>query len=210
MKQRNRYLMVALAAALVTLAVSAGFALAQDDAAPADENAAWGPRGGHGPGDFAERGEMRDLMVGGEVVSVSDTGITLKTIRSGEEVTVAINGDTVYRSRDGEAALSDVVPGEHVGIRLTEPKAEGVEMVAEAVMIDPPHRGGRHHPVIGEVTAVDGDKVTLNTADGEKQFTIPGISEGMTLGVAADEDGNVKGVMYDPPPRPADAPADTE
>lgn len=216
MKQRNKYLVVALAAVVMTLMVSAGMALAQDDAATPDtegvssERAGIGPGGRGGPGGPGERGEMRDQMVGGEVVSVSDTAITLTTIRSGEEVTVTINGDTEYRSKDGEAALSDVVPGEHIGVRLTEPRADGVELVAATVMIGAPHRGDRPHPSVGEVTAVDGNTVTINTADGEQQYELPEIDTGMRLGVAADEDGNVKAVIYDPPERPADAPEDAE
>lgn len=216
MKQGNKYLVVALAAAVLTLMVSAGLALAQDNAATDDtaalfgESAGPGAGGRGGPGGPGERGGMRDQMVGGEVVSVSDTAITLTMIRSGEEVTVTINGDTGYRSKDGEAALADVVPGEHVGIRLTEPRADGVELVAETVMIGAPNRGDRPHPSVGEVTAVDGNAVTINTADGEQEYNLPEISAGMRLGVAADEDGNVKAVIYDPPERPADAPEDVE
>lgn len=206
MKQKHKYLTVALAAAALTLAVSAGLALAQGDAATAEGAAFAGPRG-HGPGG---PGELRDRMVGGEVVSVSDAAITLKTVRSGEELTVTINGDTAYRSKDGEAALSDVVPGEHAGIRLTEARAEGVEPVAETVLIGAPDRPDRPHPSVGEVTAVDGNQVTIKTADGEQQFDLPEITTGMRLGVAADDDGNVKAVIYDPPERPADAPADAE
>ncbi|MHB0915591.1 MAG: hypothetical protein ACYC5A_02510 [Thermoleophilia bacterium] len=210
MKQNNKYLAVALAAAVLTLMVSAGLALAEDNAATADTSGAFGVRAGQGPGGPGERGQMRDQMVGGEVVSVSDTAITLTAIRSGEEVTVAINGDTGYRSKDGEASLGDVVPGEHVGIRLTELRADGVEPVAETVMIGAPHRGDRPHPSVGEVTAVDGNTVTINTADGEQQYDLPEVIAGMRLGIAADEDGNVKAVMYDPPARPADAPEDAE
>jgi hypothetical protein len=32
----------------------------------------------------------------------------------------------------------------------------------------------------------------------------------MRLGVATDEDGTVKAVIYDPPEKPADVPADAE
>lgn len=210
MKQKHKYLLVALLAALLTLAVSAGLALAQDDAAPAEGQGIMGPRGGHGPGGLGEPGEMRDLMVGGEVVSVSESAITLKTIRSGEEVTVTINGDTAYRKVDGEATLADVVTGEHVGIKLTEAQAEGVEMVAETVIIGAPHRGDRPHPAMGDVTAVVGNNITISTADGEQQFTIPQVSTGMRLGVATDDDGNVKAVIYDPPERTVDATVDAE
>lgn len=206
MKERKKYLLVAIAAAILTLAVSAGLALAEDDAVPA--GTAIAERGPGGPGGFGGPGE-RAMMIGGEVVSVSDSAITIKTIRNDEEAAVTINADTTYRNRDGEAALSDVVPGSKVGIKLTEPRAEGVELVAETVLIDPP-LSDRPHPAVGDVTAVDGDTVTISTADGEKQFTIPEITEGMRLGVAADDDGNVKGLMYDPPQRPADAPAGAE
>jgi hypothetical protein len=212
MNEKKKYFIVALAAAVLTLMVSAGLALAQDETATVEDADAIGARDGHGPGGFAEKGENRDQMVGGEVVSVSDTAITLTTKASDEEVAVTINGDTAYFSKEkaDEAALADVVPGEHVGIWLTEARAEGVEMVAGKVMIGAPHRGDKPHADIGAVTAIDGNNVTISTADGEKQFTIPTIEAGMELGVAADEEGNVKAVIYDPPEKPADAPENAE
>jgi len=139
-------------------------------------------------------------MVGGEVTAVDGDTITLKTLR-GNERSVTVNDETIYRKEGGEASLSDVTPGEKVGIKLVARPEEGENGVAEVVFIGRPDHQ-RPKPTVGEVTAVDGDTVTIATGDGEQQFTIPSIEVGSRLGVAADEDGNVKALMYDPPERP--------
>lgn len=207
MKGRKKLAVTATMLLAVVMAIGAGMAVAQspESEAPAVEGAnQFGP-GGHmgpgGPGGHMRPGEgHRGAMAGGEVVSVDGETITLNTLR-GEETTVKVNGDTIYRNSDGDASLTAVVAGEKIGVVLTEKPAEGEDAVAKVVMIGAPDRM-QHKPAVGEVTAVDGNNVTINTPDGEQQFTIPAIEVGSRLGVAADEDGNVKGLMYDPPERP--------
>lgn len=217
MKGRKKLAVMATMLLVGVMAIGAGIAAAQspDSEAPAVEGANQLGPGDHmgpgGPGGFGpgrgHRGAM-GAMAGGEVVSVDGETITLNTLR-GEETTVKVNGDTIYRNSDGDASLAAVVAGEKIGVVLTEKPAEGEDAVAKVVMIGAPDRM-QHKPAVGEVTAVDGNNVTINTPDGEQQFTIPAIEVGSRLGVAADEDGNVKGLMYDPPERPRVQPETTD
>ncbi len=204
--KKSHKTIVALALSLaVVLALGVGLASAQapDEAAPPAEGECTAGGGGHGgPGGPGGRGiGGGGLMVGGEVVSVDGDTITLTTPR-GEEQRVKVTEETVYRKKDGDASLVDVVPGERIGVKLTAVPEEGKDAVAETVMIGEPG-GMRHRPTVGEVTAVDGNNVTIATEDGEQTFTLPSVETGQRLGIAADEDGNVRALMYDPPERPA-------
>ena len=202
MRKSYKLSIVVVLSLAVVLALGAGLAVAQsatgDQAAPAEQ--AMGPGGHGGPGGPGQAGGRRGLMKGGEVVSVDGDTVTLKT-RGGEEESFTVNEETIYRTRDGEGSLADVVPGERIGVKFVSRPEEGQEGVAAVVLIGQPGRHG-NRPVVGEVTAVDGNTVTINTGDGEQQFTIPSIEVGSRLGIAADNDGNVKGLMYDPPQRP--------
>ncbi len=202
MRKSYKLSMAVVLSLAAVLALGAGLAVAQsaagDQAAPSEQ--AMGPGGHGGPGGPGQSGGRRGLMKGGEVVSVGGDTVTLKT-RNGEEKSFTVNKETAYRTKDGEGSLDDVVPGERIGVKLVSRPEEGQEGIAAVVLIGPPGRHGIK-PAVGEVTAVDGNTVTINTGDGELQFTIPSIEVGSRLGVAADKDGNVKGLMYDPPQRP--------
>lgn len=206
-KSRKAALSVALAL-VMALAVGSGLALAQSDSDTGTagdgsvQNDDWAPGGPGGPGHFGRPG----LMVGGEVVSVEGDIITLNTPR-GDQKQVQVNGDTAYRKDGNDASLADVVAGERIGIALDGKPEEGETPLAKAIIIGAPDQQ-RPHPAVGEVTAVDGNNVTINTADGEKQFTLPEVQTGSRIGVLADEDGNVKGLMYDPPEWLQNAPED--
>lgn len=212
--KRSHKTILALALVLtVALAVGTGLAMAQtDDSTTGDSGSAqgaWGPgdceSGGlGGPGHFGRPG----LMVGGDVVSVEGDIINLST-PSGSEKQVQVDANTSYRKDGAEASLSDVVAGERIGVALTEQPEEGETPLAKTVIIGAPDRPHMQRSV-GDVTAVDGNNVTINTADGERQFTLPQIQVGSRLGVAEDGDGNVKGLMYDPPDWSQGSPAAEE
>jgi hypothetical protein len=194
-KKRN-ILILGMLAAVLALGLGAAVALAEssDDgpAAPAD----WRP--GPGPG-------LRHDLLGGEVVKVDGNAITIKK-QSGEEKTVTVNDQTRYRKPpDGEASLADVKAGEKVGIRLDR-EAEGDQLVARAVIVGEPPQDGVHRgrPMIGEVTAVDGDTLTISTPDGDKQIKIPPVEVGSRVGVINAPDGTVRGMLFNVPDRPAD------
>lgn len=205
MKRSRKALLLGSLAVLAALAIGTGVAMAQQGEAPsgATDDAVFrpgmGPMGPDGPG----RG--RHLM-GGEVIKVEGNTITIKTLK-GEEKAVKVDDNTKYRKPpDGAATLADVKAGEKVGV-LLDRSSTADNLLARAVMIgEPPARGSA---VIGEITKVDGNKVTIKAADGsEKEVELPAISQGNRLGVMLGPDGAVRGVMYDPPERPADAPDD--
>lgn len=216
MKKGHKTIIVLALSLVAVLALGVGLASAQsqdeeatpDDAALADGE---GPMGPGGPGGMHGPRPDRELMRGGEVVSVDGDTITINNPRD-EQIAIKVNDETVYLNQDGDASLADVVPGEFIGVKLVAVPEEGQDAMAEAVHIGKPDRL-RHRPTVGEVTAVDGNNVTISNDDGEQQFTLPSIEVGQRLGVGADEDGNVKGVIYDPPERPLagpDGPPDQE
>lgn len=205
MKRNYRLVIVSVVAFIVVLVAGVGIAWAQDEEDTSTTSTAASSESDmgrhHGPG-FGGHG-CCDCGMGlrGEVVSVDGSTITL-TDSDGEEQAVTVNDDTIYRNGDGEASLTDVVAGEDIAVKLTEEIEEGQEMIAEAVMIGIPEH---QKPIVGEITNIDGNNVTINTEDGEQQVTLPSLEVGDRIGVHADEDGNVRGVMYDPPERPADS-----
>ncbi|MHB8923440.1 MAG: hypothetical protein ACYC51_08615 [Thermoleophilia bacterium] len=198
MRKGKRAGIIAALAGAAILVVGVGYAAAQT-ATSADA-----PQGERVRGDHAGPGRHRHL-VGGEVVKVEGDTITVKT-RKGDEKSVKVDDQTKYRKPpDGEATLADVVVGEKVGLMLGK-AADGEVPVAKAVIIGGPQGGpgaDRPKPVVGEVTAVNGNTVTIKAADGsETQVQLPAITTGMRLGVASGTDGTVHGVMYNPPQRP--------
>jgi hypothetical protein len=215
MKRSHQTVLALVLMLALALAVGGGMALAQSSdtgtSAAADDGAIQGDAqcpadcGPGGPGGPGHMGRPR-LMAGGEVVSVEGDIITLNTLR-GDQKQIQVNDDTVYRKDGADATLADVVAGEKIGVALTEKPAEGETPVAKAVMIGLPDRQQHPHPTIGEVASVDGNNITLNTDDGEKQFTLPEIQTGSRIGVATDADGNIRGLIYDPPEKPVGPPA---
>lgn len=215
-ERKSRWVLVAGMAAAILLLAGIGYAFAQEQPQAAPQGEAQegrfgpgGPDGGSG-GPGGGRGMppgLRGKVMGGEVVKVEDNTITLKT-RSGEEKSVKVDENTKYRKKDGDASLDDVKPGEKIGVRLAKAE-EGSEPTAKAVIIGEPPQGGgqnRPQPIVGEITQINGDTVTIKTAEGDKQVKIPGLTQGMRVGVVADEDGTARVVMYDPPERPQGGP----
>lgn len=194
---RKTGLIAALAAAAV-LVVGVGYAMAQTTTSGQSGQQAQKVRGGQaGPG----RGKH---LLGGEVIKVEDSTITVKTLK-GDEKSVKVDDQTKYRKPpNSTATLADVTVGEKVGIMLGK-VTDGEDPITKTVIIGEPKgdKGAdRPKPVVGEVTAVNGDTVTIKTADGDKQVKLPAITTGMRLGVVSGADGAVRGVQYNPPQRP--------
>lgn len=215
MKREHKMAMAALAAVAV-LTLGVGYAYAQTGETTTDAqqgSTSTTTTGATNTGNATTTQTApcpdRRHLVAGEVVKVEDNVITVKTA-AGEEKTAKVDDKTVYRKDGADATLADVQPGAQTGIKLYEP-SEGDEQTAKAVMIGTAEgrgpgwgrgRGmhGRGLDTAGEVTAVDGDKVTVKNADGsEKQYQIPGITQGNRIGVIVGPDGAVRGVIYDPP-----------
>lgn len=206
-KSRKMTLAALLAAGMVMLA-GASYASAQstDNAAGA---ATTEQSGGDGQGAPAAGQRGRHLMAG-EVVRFEAGTITVKTLR-GEEKNVKVDDSTKYRKDGGEATVDDIKAGEKIAVGLGKKPEEGQDPVAKVVMIGEPPKdgqggpGGRLNgkkPVVGEVTALNGDTVTIKTAEGDVQVKLPAITAGQRLAVVQGDDGTAKIVMYDPPERP--------
>lgn len=196
-KKGSKLLLITALVGLMVLVAGVGYALAQEGNSPGSDPDR-SPEPGRGPGKH---------MMAGEVIKVENNTVTLKT-RGGEEKSVKVDDQTDYRKPpDGQASLTDVKPGEKIGIKLKEP-GDGGELTARVILIGespqgPGPRGKlRGHAALGEVTAVNGDTVTVTTSQGDKQFKLPAIAQGSRIGVIATEDGSVRGILYDPPENP--------
>ena len=207
MRTRKTTIVAVLAAVLVMLA-GAGYAFAQtSESAAGDATAGQGNADGQGR---TLRGELRKHMMAGEVIKVEGTTITIKTLK-GEEKSVNVDDQTRYRKDGNDATLADVKTGEKVAVVGGKKPEEGQVPVAKAVLIGKPGNegpggpggplGGKK-PVVGEVTALSGDTVTIKTAEGDVQVKMPVISNGMRIAVVQGDDGTARIVMYDPPERP--------
>lgn len=209
MKRKQGVVLVAALAAVMVLVAGIGYAFAQEQPAAAPEGQAqqgqFGPGGPGGPGGMPPG--QRGRLLGGEVVKVEDNTITLK-LRSGEEKAVKVDDKTRYLKKGGQGSLEDVKPGEKVGVRLAKAE-EGAEPTAKLVLIGDP-QGERPHPTVGEITSIEGDTITINTAEGEKQVKIPALTEGMRVAVVTGEDGVARVVVYNPPERPEGMPPGPE
>lgn len=193
--KKSRMLLVGITAALLALAMGAGYASAQDQ-----------EQGQAASGEFQGPGPKGRHLAAGEVVRIEEGTITIKTLRDGEEKTFKVDDKTRYRKDGADATIEDVKVGEKVGVAIGPPPEEGQDPVAIAVIIgkpgnsDGPPGGGK--PVVGNVTAVNGNTLTISTAEGDKQVTLPTITNGMRIAVVTAEDGTVHAVLYNPPERP--------
>ena len=211
MRKRQRFVIVAIGAVVMALVVGAGFALAEDQAQ------SQGQTQGRAAGDgFRGRGPLGRHMLAGEVVMVEDNTITVKTLKGGEEKSVKVDDKTRYRKDGNDASLADVTTGEKIGIVVGKKPEEGQDPTAKAVLIGKPDKngapgrpGGRlgGKPVLGTLSAINGDTLTIKTADGDKQVKLPAMNPGMRIAVVTGADGSVQGIMYNPPERPQDEPA---
>lgn len=197
MKNKHRLLLTGLLAAVLALAVGIGLALAQSGGSTQP-----GPRPGF-------RGRVKDATVAGVVTQVKDNTITVKTAARGDK-SVKVDNKTVYVKQGGKAALADVTPGERVRIKLVQPAGSG-DTTAKVVMIGKfgkfRHKHGKRKGVAGNITTINGNSVTIHTAGGDKQFTLPQLTQGERIGVITRPDGSVAGVMYNQPQKPAGPPA---
>jgi preprotein translocase subunit YajC len=205
MRSRRKIAMTAvLAAALLMVAgVSLAVAKQSSDAGQTAAPAAFGPGGegfGAGPGGPGGPGRRGGLL--GEVTKVENNTVTVKLL-SGDEKSFQVDDKTRYRKKDGDGSLADVVAGEKIAARLARPADDSSDPIALMVIVGIPEP---NKPVVGEITAINGDTVTVKTADGDKEVKIPALTNGMRIGVIAGDDGTVRGLMYDPPERPQGAP----
>lgn len=209
MKKSRKLTLVALLAAGMVMLAGAGYASAQSS-----DNAAGAPAVGQGGGNdqgAPGQGRKGKHLMAGEVVRFEDNTIIIKTLK-GEEKAVKVDDQTKYRKDGGDATVDDVKAGEKIGVGLGKKPEEGQDPVAKVVMIgNPPANGGPggpggplkgKKPVVGEVTALNGDTVTIKTAEGDVQVKLPAITAGQRLAVVQGDDGTAKVVMYDPPERP--------
>jgi hypothetical protein len=194
MKNKHRLLIVAALAAVLMLVVGIGLALAQSGGTSTQP--APGQTQGHGPGF---RGRAKGRMIGGSVTRVENNTITLKAAAGGEK-TVKVDDATRYVKPGGKATLADVKPGERVRILLKQPASSG-DLTARVVRIGKP--GARRKAMVGNITSINGNTVTIHTANGDKQFTAPQLQQGERVGVMTGPDGSVSGIIYNPPHKPA-------
>lgn len=191
-------IMAAVMAAMLALVAGAGYAFAQD---PGGQNQVQGQNATPGPG-----GRMTGRhLAGGVVVKVEGNTITIKTLKTGEEKAVKVDDQTKYRKDGKDASLADVTAGEKIGILIGKKPAEGEDPLAKAIIIGKPGTD-RQPPAVGTVGSVNGDKVTVQTAQGDKEVTVPAITQGMRIAVITAPDGTVRGVLYNPPEKPQGAP----
>jgi len=200
MKRKHQWMMVvpvmaAVMALILAVAAGVGYAEDQDPAAPADQGFPGGPHMGRG---------LARHTIGGEVVKVEDNTVTVKLVLTGDEIAVKVDDQTKYRKDGNDATLADVQPGVKAAFIIREIPADGEDPLANAVIIGEPGEPGQHmrdgrQGVVGTVSAINGDTVTIQTADGEKQVKLPAVTQGMRIGVVVDADGTVHGVMYNPP-----------
>lgn len=191
MMKKRRTIIAAMTAALLALVIGASYAAAQEQTQTTEGQSTQqkaGPRGRH--------------LVGGEVVKVENGTITLKTIKDGQEKTFKVDEQTRYRKDGKDASLADVITGEKIGVMLGKKPEDGSDPTAKAVIIGKPGNRPGGKPVVGTVSAINGDTVTIKTAEGDKQVKLPTITQGMKLGVVTGEDGTVHAVMYNPPDKP--------
>lgn len=148
------------------------------------------------PGAQGERGPGRRPGVMGEVTAIKGNEITLKTMQ-GETATVKITPETQFRKQREEAKLGDIKVGDTIAVRG---ERNGDTVAAQMVMIAPPGgfggmrgegrgegmgrgEGGPGGPgtglnredlgktfIAGEVTKIDGTKLTIKRPDGETQI----------------------------------------
>ncbi len=195
MKVKHKIALVAALAAAMVLVVGIGYAVAQSGGSTTATTP--GGAGQQGP-RFINRGK-RGPMIAGQVVKVENNTITVKTRKNGDK-SVNVDDQTKYLKAGGKATLADVKPGETVGILLKRPVDKN-NLTAGVVVIGRP--GGRGQRVVGQVTAVNGDTVTVHTASGDKQVKIPPITNGERIGVAMGPNGQVRGIMYNLPAKPS-------
>jgi len=180
-------IMAAAIAAMLALATGVSSAFAQDDGQSLNSP----------PPEAGMRGRMGRHLMAGEVVKIEDMTITIKTIRTGEEKAVKVDDQTKYRKDGKDASLADVTTGENVAFLLGPKPDEGTDPVARAVLIGKPDK--ERLPVIGTISSINGNALTIKTDQGDQQVTLPTLTQGERIAVVKAADGSIRGVMYNPP-----------
>ncbi len=199
MKKSHKIALVAALSAVLVLAAGIGLAVAQSGGQSQP-----GAQTQTGPGGLGSHmARFRGHAIAGQVTKVDANSISLKT-RSGQDKTVMVNTQTKYVKKGGNGSLGDVKAGGKVAI-LLDKNSSGNNLTARAVLIGGP-AGARRPPLVGQITAINGNKVTIHTASGDQQVTIPSLSPGMKIGVMTAPDGSVQGVVFNPHGKPAGAP----
>jgi hypothetical protein len=154
---------------------------------------------------------MRGGGVYGEITAINGDIITISG-RDGEAYTVDASNAEVKKFTQGEGPedieISDLSVGDTIG---AHGEVDGTSVDATHVMSGNPGKGmgmmrGRHsgHGVMGEVTAVDGNTITVTGRDGESytvdagdatvsrvvEGTLSDIAVGDRIGVHGAKDGN--------------------
>ncbi len=201
-KPKHRLVLWLGAAAALVLIIGVSVALAQgsgtQSTTPGQTQTTHGRPGPKGCRRGAWRGRGPGAV--GQVTKVENNTITIKTAK-GDEKSFSVNDQTKYLKRGGgQASLNDVTVGSEVAIRAAKPADSNGNPTAKAVLIGIPKPGER---IVGQVSSVNGDSVTIQTPNGDKQVTIPGLTNGEKIGVVLGPDGSVRGLMYNVPQRPA-------
>lgn len=146
----------------------------------------------------------------GEITAVDqgDGAFTLQTLRGGEELTIQVDENTRYRTKDGELnGLEDLQPG-MVGVVIA--RSSGEEGVFQAVVVvatDKEELPKVDKRIGGKVLSVDKNAFTIKARDGQEYtFQVTGdtkfrsrggqvqsledLKEGMLVIVGAKELGN--------------------
>jgi hypothetical protein len=133
------------------------------------------------------------------ITAIDGSSVTLETV-DGWTRTIEVASDTEITKDGDEAALSDLEVGDRIRFRQT--RTDDTFEITDLVVVQP--------AVVGTVTAIDGDTITLRqpdgssvavTVDGSTEFTVGGeedqsladIEVGMVLGAAGelDDDGSL-------------------
>ena len=155
----------------------------------------------------------RRVVVRGEVTSVGDSFLTLRTPNQ-DELTVLITDETLFRiPGDDDPGLEDIAVGDRVGV--VGYRDENGNLVAKGVAKLP--ENVQQHIIRGEVTAIEGRSLRVSTGDGSvtvhtdenTRFRIPGvedpglddIAEGDHIVAAGrwNEDGSLQALLVGKP-----------
>jgi len=158
MKRYSKYLLVLLL--LVTaLSTAAAVYAAPGDEGPGSPDGRGGPRHGRGHG------------LGGEVTAVSDSGITIVTLRDDTfDVNVTDETEIHLIATQEDGTLDDIAVGDHVQVK-GHPNEEDV-VDAKVIAVEP-----EGEKVGGRVTLVENNSITVENRDGAATILVDADTE---------------------------------
>lgn len=109
--------------------------------------------------EVADENEL--LEIEGEIIAISADSLTVRT-RSGDVITVTLDGDTIVRSDDQRGVVTDLRVGDHVEIQALP---AGTVLKAIRIEVDDDD-DDRYVEIEGIVKAITGSTLTIQTADG--------------------------------------------